>query len=186
MTDDSRAHSCPHEVPSHSPSYPRYMLSFCFGYFVILTNLLTLLFCDQNSRGHRTGRADSLSVLSLRSSAVLSSLRDRQSCCRAPREPAECAAEQAWPRPPHRHHSVVGLWFAGGGPCRGWERLRSLRPLGGASPSVSAPMSWRARLHLCFCGSMSRSPLRKGTQEDVKKLLASLKCPSVGGEFGGA
>lgn len=62
----------------------------------------------------------------------------------------------------------------------------SLRPLGGASPSVAAPMSWRARLHLCFCGSTSRSPLRKGTQEDVKKLLASLKCPSVGGEFGGA
>lgn len=123
MTDDSRAHSCPHEVPSHSPSYPRYMLSFCFGYFVILTNLLTLLFCDQNSRGHRTGRADSRSVLSLRSSAALSSLRDRQSCCRAPREPAECAAEQAWPRPPHRHHSVVGPWLAGGGPCRGWERL---------------------------------------------------------------
>lgn len=101
MTDDSRAHSCPHEVPSHSPSYPRYMLSFCFGYFVILTNLLTLLFCNQNTRGHRTGRADSRSVLSLRSSAALSSLHDRQSCCRAPREPGRgrpTATTQWWGR----------------------------------------------------------------------------------------
>lgn len=40
------------------PVCPCYMLSFCFGYFVILTNTLTLLFCNQNSRGHRTGRAD--------------------------------------------------------------------------------------------------------------------------------
>lgn len=171
----------PMKSPLTPPVYPRYVLSFCFGYFVILTNLLTLLFCNQNSRGHRTGRADSRSVLSLRSSAVLSSLRDRQSCCRAPREPGRgrpTATTQWWGR---------GLQAAAPAVAgRGWERLRSLRPLGGASPSVAAPMSWRARLHLCFCGSTSRSPLRKGTQEDVKKLLASLKCPSVGGEFGGA
>lgn len=100
--------------PLTPPVYPRYVLSFCFGYFVILTNILTLLFCNQNSRGHRTGRADSRSVLSLRSSAVLSSLRDRQSCCRAPREPGRgrpTATTQWWGR---------GFAVAG----RGWERLR--------------------------------------------------------------
>lgn len=168
----------PMKSPLTPPVYPRYMLSFCFGYFVILTNLLTLLFCDQNSRGHRTGRADSRSVLSLRSSAALSSLHDRQSCCRAPREPGRgrpTATTQWWGR---------GLQAAA--PAAAGRGCVSCDLSAGPPRPCQRPCPWRARLHLCFCGSTSRSPLRKGTQEDVKKLLASLKCPSVGGEFGGA